>query len=400
MRESELRVLHVTALGDRLALETLSHSMKVVDSLGVQQLLIALDEGRGAQPGWSAALAAQMRTLDCARLSKSGKLRALEMEFARLSERSLYAVHLHGMAACLLGSQALAGSQLQSRVVYSPHMAASPWTASLLGRFLYGRLNAAQCAAVTASLAEVQALSKLLNRSADVLPQPVAEAYFSETRAEAPRPSVVADGAGYEAVDVVSRLCVLLNGRDARVPISWLGAPQPRARAQLEASGVEVRDMQEDAERAQSLARASAFVHISSSHCLPIAVAQAMAVGVPCLVSDTPPHRALIGHGETGFVCTSERDLLEKLILLLRDPSERRRTGKAARLEAARRFKWRHFERALLRAYGFSGANLRGLATSAPPLAPRERSQESASAAWQTHFPTDSERKACKPFGS
>jgi hypothetical protein len=74
---------------------------------------------------------------------------------------------------------------------------------------------------------------------------------------------------------------------------------------------------------------------------------------VPCLVTDIPPHRALINHGETGFVCTSERDFLEKLIFLLRQPEERRRLGEAARAEAGRRFTWRHYERAVLRAYGF-----------------------------------------------
>jgi glycosyltransferase involved in cell wall biosynthesis len=82
-------------------------------------------------------------------------------------------------------------------------------------------------------------------------------------------------------------------------------------------------------------------------------------------VSDTPPHRAHIRHGETGFVCTSERDLLEKLILLLRDPAERKRIGEAARGDAERRFTATHFERAILRAYGFSNA---GKAPAQPAL--------------------------------
>jgi len=79
-----------------------------------------------------------------------------------------------------------------------------------------------------------------------------------------------------------------------------------------------------------------------------------MAAGVPCLVSDTLAHRALVRHGETGFVCTSERDVREKLILLLRDARERQQIGQAARAEAERRFTSTHFERAILRAYGFS----------------------------------------------
>ena len=61
----------------------------------------------------------------------------------------------------------------------------------------------------------------------------------------------------------------------------------------------------------------------------------------------------LVRHGETGLVCTSERDLLEKLIGLLRHPAERARIGEAARSDAQRRFTPTHFERAILRAYGF-----------------------------------------------
>jgi glycosyltransferase involved in cell wall biosynthesis len=178
--------------------------------------------------------------------------------------------------------------------------------------------------------------------------------FFEAPRQEDARPSVLANGFGVEAVDVVSRLSVLLNSRDARIPFSWLGTAEARLRAQLEAAGVMVLDTQDHAESAQSLSRASAFAHISSGGRLPIAIAQAMAAGVPCLVSDTPQHRALIRHGETGFICTSERDFLEKLIFLLRDRAERQRVGEAARAEAGRCFTLGHFERAILRAYGFS----------------------------------------------
>jgi glycosyltransferase involved in cell wall biosynthesis len=88
-------------------------------------------------------------------------------------------------------------------------------------------------------------------------------------------------------------------------------------------------------------------------------------------VSDTPQHRALICHGETGFICTSERDFLEKLVLLLRDRAERQRVGEAARAEAGRRFTLEHFERAVLRAYGWSGikAGMSGVKRPVPRLA-------------------------------
>jgi hypothetical protein len=354
MREGEMNVLHVAAMGDHQALETLCHAARVVDSLGASQVVIAMD-GCGAEATWPHRPAAEMRTLGRANLSLFGTLRALQRELARHPKASLYAVHLHGMKACLLGSLAMTESAMHNRVVYSPHpeRAASPFAAAILRRLWQSRPDAVQCA-VTASLADAPALSRLANRSADVLPHPVGDEYFRAAKAEEPTASVLADGFGREAADVVSRLSVLLNGRTERVPISWLGEPGRDGRAQLEASGVEVLGVREEAEKAQRLSRAWAFVHISSSQRLPIAVEQAMAAGLPCLVGDTSPHRALVCHGETGFICTSERDLLETLVLLLRDPIERRHVGEAARADAARRFTWPHFERALLRAYGFS----------------------------------------------
>jgi glycosyltransferase involved in cell wall biosynthesis len=125
-------------------------------------------------------------------------------------------------------------------------------------------------------------------------------------------------------------------------------------RAQLEAANIRLLGAADESERAGALSRAWLFVQMSRHDRWPLGVAQAMAAGVPCLVSDIPTHRALIHPGETGFVCTSERDLLESVLLLLRDRTERIRMGEAARAEAMRRFTEQDFQRALLRAYGFS----------------------------------------------
>jgi hypothetical protein len=64
----------------------------------------------------------------------------------------------------------------------------------------------------------------------------------------------------------------------------------------------------------------------------------------------------VIRHGETGYVCTSERDFVERMTVLLRDGAERKRLGEAARVEAEARFTLRHFESAVLRAYGVTAS--------------------------------------------
>lgn len=355
MPEQKPCVLHVAAAGDEEALETLCRTTPIIAAAGATQVLLAIDDGRGADVTWSAAVVAEVRPLRCAGLSILGRLQALQSKFAELFlEKSPYAVHLHGIGPCLLGSRALKRSALQARVLCSPHgKYLGSWGSALLGRLLQRQLSPLNYAALAASLTEAQALSKLLNRSAEVLPHPVSDVFFAAPRCEDARPSIVADGMGAEAINLITRLCVLLNGRAARVPFAWVGAAEGKAGAQLEAGNVEVLGVADDAERAQCLSRASIFLHVSLGNALPLAVAQAMAAGVPCLVSDTPSHRALIRHGETGFICTSERDFLERLVLLLRDRGERRRLGEAARAEAERCFTLRHFESALLRAYGF-----------------------------------------------
>src|SRR5690606_10698348 len=92
------------------------------------------------------------------------------------------------------------------------------------------------------------------------------------------------------------------------------------------------------AEWAQALAAATVFVYVSPSEEGSEVLVHAMAAGAPCVVNDVPAQRSLIRHGETGYVCSSERDLVEKTAQLLGDAEERRRFGAAARAEAARRF--------------------------------------------------------------
>ena len=371
MRDGPLCIIHVAAPADDKAVATLYRTTPLLSASGIRQVVLAIDdkpEGNVSFPAGTSALGAEVRSLRIARLSLLGKIRALQAQFQEfVHEGSLYAVHLHGMGACLLGSRALMASATRARVVCSTLGVgrSSGWASALLGRLLQNQLAAMNYAVLAASQPEAEALSRLLNRSADLLPYPVGDVFFEVARSEEMPPIVIADGPGMHAVKIVTRLCVLLNGRATRVRFSWLGVPDGHARAALDAANVEILAALDDGEKARHLSRASAVLHLSMADGLPLGVAEAMAAGVPCLASDTPPHRAVIRHGDTGLICTSQRDFLERLVGLLRDRNERRRLGEAARAEAGRSFTLRQCQNALLRAYGLPTFNLRAAADAA-----------------------------------
>jgi glycosyltransferase involved in cell wall biosynthesis len=358
MEPIDVCVLHVA--GD-VAADTFEGTVQALAQLGLNQILLPLKPGllgRAVQQlevralQWPSALLA--------------RLRMLEEELAALSaERSFYAVHLHGSLACLLGSRALRSSSMAgrlapaTRLLFSPHLAElTPWRSVLMGHMLKAELAPLQRGVLLASATDAHVLSRLLERSAEILPPTVDAVFFQASRTDSSRPAVFAGGSGQESIDAVSRLAVLLNGREERLAIAWLGPVSRPGRAQLQAAAVQVFDEEDDAGTARLLASASAYLHVSQSAGLARPLAQAMAAGVPCLASDTLAHRALIRHGDTGFICASDLDFVEKLIVLLRDATERERIGQAARAEAARVFTQRHFETAVLRAYGFHRVTL------------------------------------------
>jgi hypothetical protein len=358
MEAVDVCVLHVAG---EVADDIFDGTVEALAQIGLHQVLIPLKPGlagpatqqlevRSLQ--WPSALLPRLRTLE-------DEITAL------LGERSFYAVHLHGSIACLLGSRALRSSTLASRLpqttrlLFSPHIEdLNTWRTLLLGQVLKAELGPLHRGVLLASPGEAHFLSRLLERSAEVLPPAVEGAFFQVQRKEMPRPAVLAGGRGIEAIDTVSRLAVLLNGREERMGISWLGPASRPERAQLQATGVQVFDAEDDAGTVRLMSSATAYLHVSSEARELRALARAMAAGLPCLASDTVGHRAMIRHGETGFICAGDLDFVEKLIVLMRDPAERERIGQAARAEAARIFTQRHFDTAVLRAYGFNRVTL------------------------------------------
>ena len=87
--------------------------------------------------------------------------------------------------------------------------------------------------------------------------------------------------------------------------------------------------------------------------------------GLPCVALDTPYHRGVITHGETGFLCRDEHAIVQCIAELIDSPLLRRRIGQAAREEARERFSALKFRDALFAAYELPIKTMTGIDGSA-----------------------------------
>jgi len=79
------------------------------------------------------------------------------------------------------------------------------------------------------------------------------------------------------------------------------------------------------------LAAGDIFVFPSKFEGMPNALLEAMAAGLPVVVSDIPPHRELIQHGRTGFLARDPKEMGQIVERLSKDEELRRSVGDAAR---------------------------------------------------------------------
>jgi glycosyltransferase involved in cell wall biosynthesis len=104
----------------------------------------------------------------------------------------------------------------------------------------------------------------------------------------------------------------------------------------------------------------SAHCVVNASHCegMPNVVLEAMACGVPVIVSDVPGNRDLVEHGRTGWIVP--RDGLDELVAAmahaLREPEALRALGEAGCVTVRERYSWLGATRQYLEILGAASA--------------------------------------------
>jgi len=266
----------------------------------------------------------------------------------------LHAVHFHGLMPALVGAQAVRAvpAARSAPVFFSPHGSISLGSSlSGLGRLLRTVVGSARGSAIVNQPQESRQFEDW--PSSELVESPVAELFFELVRKEARHPLIVTGGRsqGPRSAELLAQLAVLLSGTDLRISFNWIGNVDEISRVRLNAAGVSVFEVDGDAECAARLAPGWVYLAPDAARGFPLFLAEAMAAGLPCVVFDCGPHRELIQEGENGFLCTTERQMIERIAALIDDAALRQRLGRAAQAAAKARFGESQFGTKLLAAY-------------------------------------------------
>ncbi len=364
------KVLHATEHLAAGVLDFLALATRELARAGVVQTLVYTRQ-RDTPRDVKAQFDPQVRLVELDSAGARGHwtfLRALQRTLhSELNAQRYDAVHLHASKAGFVGRIALGGASAPP-LYYSPHRLSSfnhqrPLAGAIAG--LLERLaGLSACRAVACGHGEAMELQRLTRREAAVLENPVDEAFFDVRRApDARRPVVLTVGRACEQKGPTrfAELAARFHYADEPARFVWVGAGDARYEQVLRAAGVEVTGwVSQDEVRAQ-LARAHVYVQTSHWEGMPLSVLQAMAAGVPCVVTDVVGNRDAVMHGCTGLLARDVSSLAVYVKSLLDQPQRASDLGALAQHEARQRFHPQRFRRALLSLYRH-GAESRGVA--------------------------------------
>jgi glycosyltransferase involved in cell wall biosynthesis len=268
-------------------------------------------------------------------------------------------IHLHSSKAGFLGRLALMGLRRKPKVYYSPHGLSFLNRRYVLPSVCFRTLEwlaarAVPCTPVGCSRGEAALLSRIGPQPARVLENAVDDSFFQVLRREGEVPLVVTMGrvCYQKAPERFAEMAVRFQIAEVPARFVWIGNGDPAGEAHLRAAGVHVTGWVDRDEIQRLLGEASLYVQTSRWEGMPLSVLQALAAGVPCVVTDVVGNRDAVRQGITGFVAKDADALLIGTRRLLQDQDLRARFSRAARMDALERFGSQSFRARLCRLYG------------------------------------------------
>jgi glycosyltransferase involved in cell wall biosynthesis len=346
-------VVHLTGRMTDLVFGFLGPATATLAASGVKQVVVLTDapEFRHLLPRFDESVEL---VLAPAERHPWRRWQQLASAFAHAIRRDdLRAVHLHGVLPLAVALPLLRG---RVPLYFSPHGSKSLGALRVLSRPLLWAARIGVAPSAQRAIASVSAEAPALNavgREIAVVETPVEDVFFKAERRESRQPLVVTSGRIEDPrrAELVVQMAVLLGGEDLRLSFNWIGPVDAVSAARLATARVGVFPVTQPDERALRLSSGWVYVAHGRSRGFPLHLAEAMAAGLPCVAIDSPMHRSLLRHGETGFLCENDDDVLRHVAELVDNRVLRRTMGRAARREAERRFAQERFRDELLAAY-------------------------------------------------
>lgn len=288
-----------------------------------------------------------------------------------IAQHRYTAVHLHSSKAGFMGRMALAGTA-RPPLFYSPHGLAFLDRRYLVPSFAFAALEriAARVDAtlVGCSEGEAELLKRVGGRNVRVVENTVPDAFFAIERRAFDPPVVITMGrvCRQKGPEFFAELAARFHLAEVPASFVWVGSGDPAGEATLRAAGVKLTGWVPPDQVRQHLAQASVYVQTSLWEGMPLSVLQALASGLPCVVTDVVGNRDAVQQGITGYVARHPEALAMCVRRLLVDDALYARMSRAARADARERFTGRNLRRSLFRLYGLP--EMQGLAAGEPVL--------------------------------
>jgi glycosyltransferase involved in cell wall biosynthesis len=270
-------------------------------------------------------------------------------------------VHLHSSKAGFLGRVAMMGLPQPKQLLYSPHglvFLNKRWIApSLVFRALeWLAARVVRSTPVGCGRSEADLLTRISPTPAVVLENAVDNVFFGIQRQLSEPPVVASMGriCYQKAPEQFAEMAVRFEIAGLKARFVWIGSGEPAQEARLRAAGVTVTGWVDRDEIRRWLAECAVYVQTSRWEGMPLSVLQALAAGVPCVVTDVVGNRDAVRQGITGFVADTPESMLIALRRLLQDEELHARMSAAAQADAHERFSNASFRERLLQLYGIA----------------------------------------------